>query len=473
MRTRSVRATARPAAPVRPWSAGLLIAAALFAASALPARAVEVQRVISPGGIEAWLVESDLIPVISVEIAFDGGIETDPVGQEGRAHLAASLLTEGAGPYQAEAFQDLLTDNAISLGFEAGSDAVYGSLKVVTAKADLGFDLLRLALTEPRFDEAAVARVRAGVLADIQRRVADPEWMARRVFYGEAFAGHPYGRPSRGTAATLGALAAADLRAFMAERVARDGLVIGVTGDIGAEELALRLDRVFGALPAAQAPAPVPDIVPAQAGRTVLVERAGPQSVLLMTQPWIGRGHPDYYAARVLNHIVGGGGFGSRLTGEVRETRGLTYGIVSYGIDFEHADLWQVRSQVSNAHVAEAQAVIREIIADVAENGVTRAEFDETIPFLTGSFPLQFTATDRVAAILMVMQRRDLGIDFIDRRNAYLQAVTFEDVNRVAAELFRPDALFTVVVGDPPAGGVAADAVIPAAALAAEELARI
>lgn len=473
MPSRSARATARPVPTPWAWRAGLLIAAALFAASALPARAVEVQRVVSPGGIEAWLVESDLVPVISVEIAFDGGIETDPVGLEGRAHLAAALLTEGAGPYEAEAFQDLLTDNAISLSFDAGSDAIYGSLKVVTAKADLGFDLLRLALTEPRFDDQAVARVRAGVLADIQRRVADPEWMARRVFYGEAFADHPYGRPSRGTAATLGALAVEDLRAFVAERIARDGLVIGVTGDIGAEELARRLDAVFGALPATQAPAPVPDIVPDQAGRTVLVERAGPQSVLLMTQPWIGRGHPDYYAARVLNHIVGGGGFGSRLTGEVRETRGLTYGIVSYGIDFEHADLWQVRSQVSNDNVAEAKSVIREIIADVAANGVTQAEFDEAIPFLTGSFPLQFTATDRVASILMVMQRRDLGIDFIDRRNGYLEAVTLDDVNRVAAALFRPDALFTVVVGAPPTGSVAADAVIPAAALAAEELAGI
>lgn len=450
---------------------GTLVALALLVAGAQAARAVDVQRVISPGGIEAWLVESDLIPVISVEFAFRGGIETDPVGLEGRAHLAASLLTEGAGPYDAEAFQDRLTDNAISLGFEVGSDAFYGSLKVVREKADIGFDLLRMALMEPQFDPAAVERVRAGVLADIQRRVADPEWMARRVFYGEAFADHPYGRPSRGTATTLAALTTADLRSFMAERVALDGLVVGVTGDITADELAMRLDTVFGALPAEQAALAVPNTVPEQAGRTVLVDRQGPQSVVLMTQPWIGRDHPDYYAAQVLNHIVGGGGFGSRLTGEVRETRGLTYGIASYGIDFAHADLWQVRSQVSNENVAEATDVIRAILADVTSNGVTQAEVDEAVLLLTGSFPLQFTSTDRVASILMFMQRRDLGIDFIDQRNGFIEAVTLDDVNRVARTLFQPDALFTVVVGAPAAGSVAADAVIPASALAAEELA--
>ncbi len=437
--------------------------------AATPARAVDVQRVVSPMGIEAWLVENDSVPVIAIEFAFRGGVELDPAGKEGLANLVSVLLDEGAGELDSATFQARLSNAAISLSFDAAVDGFYGSLKTVTANADEAFELLELALTEPRFDADAVERMRAAVLADIRRQVADPGWMGRRAFYELAFAGHPYGRPSRGTARSVNGLSADDLRRFVAERFNRSNLVVGVSGDVSADELGLMLDRIFGDLPQGQ-PSPRPaEVDPAGAGVTVLVRRDGPQSSMLLAQPGIARSDPDFYTAFVVNHILGGGGFNSRLTDQVRERRGLTYGISSFLVNFDHADLLMVSSSLSNANVAPALELIRQEWRRLAADGVTAEELEDAKTFLTGSFPLRFTSTDRIASILLGMQIEDLGIDFLDRRNQEVLAVTLDNANRVAARLWDVDALSVVVVGAPE-GGFRPDREIDSTDLAAREL---
>ncbi len=437
--------------------------------AATPARAVDVQRVVSPMGIEAWLVENDSVPVIAIEFAFRGGVELDPAGKEGLANLVSVLLDEGAGELDSATFQARLSNAAISLSFDAAVDGFYGSLKTVTANADEAFELLELALTEPRFDADAVERMRAAVLADIRRQVADPGWMGRRAFYELAFAGHPYGRPSRGTARSVNGLSADDLRRFVAERFNRSNLVVGVSGDVSADELGLMLDRIFGDLPQGQ-PSPRPaEVDPAGAGVTVLVRRDGPQSSMLLAQPGIARSDPDFYTAFVVNHILGGGGFNSRLTDQVRERRGLTYGISSFLVNFDHADLLMVSSSLSNANVASALELIRQEWRRLAADGVTAEELEDAKTFLTGSFPLRFTSTDRIASILLGMQIEDLGIDFLDRRNQEVLAVTLDNANRVAARLWDVDALSVVVVGAPE-GGFRPDREIDSTDLAAREL---
>lgn len=445
-------------------------AAVAFVLLASPAGAVDVQRVVSPLGIEAWLVESPTVPVISMEFAFRGGSAQDPAGKEGRANLTSVLLDEGAGDLDSQTFQQSLTDAAISLRFTSGVDAFYGSLSTVVAKSDTAFDLLHLALTEPRFDDEAVERMRAAVLSDIRRRVGDPEWMARRAYFDAAFPDHPYGRPSRGTVETLQALEVADLREFVGTRFTRDSLVVGVAGDISAERLAVVLDEVFGVLPqTSDVTAEVPSMAPLGSGNAILVERDGPQSIMLTVQPGIDRADPDYYAASVVNHILGGGGFESRLTQEIREKRGLTYGIRSGFLDFEHADLLVVNSDMSNANVAEALSILKREWQAMAQDGPTEEELEDAKTFMTGSFPLQFTSSDRIAGAMVTMQLDSLGIDYIDRRNALIEAVTLDQARRVAASLLDADALTTVVVGAP-GDGFAADTVIEAGALAAREL---
>ena len=462
--TAALRRPIRYALP--PFALGVL---ALSVLTPAPAAAVDVQRVVSPLGIEAWLVESDAVPVISISFAFEGGHRLDPPDLAGRANLVSILLDEGAGGLDSAEFQRRLTDAAIQLSFDDGYDAFYGDMKTVTAYADEAFELLRLALTEPRFDPAPVERMRASAIADIARQVSQPGWLAQRAYYEHAFPGHVYGRPSRGTVETVSALTADDLRAFTAEAFTRDRLIIGVTGDISAAELAGRLDEVFGGLPTAGAPLDDATVESAVPGQRITIARDGPQTTMLMVLPGIARDDPDYYAAYVLNHILGGRGFGSRLMEEVRERRGLTYGIRSYLLRYRLAQLLIISTDVSNANVAEAEAVIREEIGRLADQGVTEQELDDAVTFLTGSFPLRLTSTDGLAGMLRAMQHVDLEIDYIDTYDDLLEAVTVDDIDRAAGRLLDSSALTTVVVGG--AGDdAAADIALTAEEMAAREL---
>lgn len=447
--------------------AGLALATALPAGNG--AHAIEVQRVVTPLGIEAWLIENDRIPVISIEFAFPGGIATDPEGKEGLANLVSYLLDEGAGEIESRDFQNRLNDRAIDLYFTPGIDHFYGTMRTTTLHSEEAFDLLRLALTAPRFDAEAVERMRAAVLADIRRTVADPSWMARRAFYEVAYTGHPFGRPSRGTAATLSGLTTDDLHDFVARRFTSDGLVIGVAGDIDADSLAVMLDTVFGGLPETSGFEPIEPPGPPPIGESILVERDGPQSSMLIVQPGIDRDDPDYYAALVMNQILGASTLNSRLGRELRERRGLTYGITSWLRETEMVDLLMVAGQLSNANVPEALTQTRAVWLEMAEGGVTEEEVSDGVAFLTGSFPLQFTSSEGIAGMLVWAQLKGLDTDFVEDRTTRLEAVTADQVSRLAAELLDGDGLTAVVVGDPP-DGFQADLVLSAEEMAEREL---
>lgn len=447
----------------------LILLIALLAGIAAPAGAKSIQRVVSPGGIEAWLIENPALPIIALSFSFEGGSSADPAGKEGLANLAASLMDEGAGPLDAETFRRDLSDLAIGLGFSAGADRFSGSLRTVTGNADRAFELLRLSLTQPRFDEADLNRIRDAIASGIRRQVGRAEWLTQRAFFDVALPSHPYGRPSRGRINTLSSLSADDLHGFVAGNIVTSRLTIGVAGDISAAELGRRLDEVFGALPAGEPPVALSEASLRAEGRTILVDHAGPQSLLYLAQPGIAFDDPDYYAAIVMNHILGGGGFSSRLTQEVREKRGLTYGISSGLIGRENSSMIVVSAEVSNANVPETLAVIRAEWDKMASEGATQAELDDAIAYLTGSFPLALTDTGGIAGAMHSFQLRSRGIDYLDRRNGLVRAVTLDDVNRVAVQLLDSSKLVTVITGTPPKS-VAADIVISADALARREL---
>ena len=241
----------------RALGAGLLsLSVALGALDPIPAAeaAAKVERVVSPGGIEAYLLREASIPFLSLSLHFRGGAALDPVGEEGLAYMVSGLLDEGAGDLDSQAFRTELEDRAIRLSFDAGRDEFTGRLKTLTRHRARAFELLRLALTEPRFDAEPVERIRNQVQADLRRRAEDPEYLAGLTWFATAFAEHPYGRPVEGSVESVAAIATADLGRFVADRLARDNLVVGVAGDVTAAELGPLLDRAFGDLPAHSAP---------------------------------------------------------------------------------------------------------------------------------------------------------------------------------------------------------------------------
>lgn len=430
-------------------AAGLALSFLLLAPVAPAAAAVDVERVVSPGGIEAWLVEDPTAPLVSVSVAFKGGSALDPLGKEGLAEMVSGLLDEGAGDLDSAAFQRRLADLALDFGFDAGMDSFSGSMRTLSEHRATAFDLLGMALSAPRFDPPAVERIRGQLLTRVARNADDPDAIADRVWWRTVFPDHPYGRRPGGTAESLRAITVDDLKTFAGQRLARDNMVIGVVGDIDAETLAPLLDRAFGKLPAHAAPSSLAEATPASPGAVVVVEKDMPQSVVVFGENGVKRDDPDFYAAYVMNYILGGGGFSSRLTTEVREKRGLAYSVTSYLNTLDHAGLIQGQVGTQNARVAESLEIIRDEWRRMAEEGPTREELDDAKTYLVGSYPLRMTSTGGLARVLSAIQLEGFPIDYMEHRNSYIEAVTLDDVKRVAKRLLDPARLTVVVVGRP------------------------
>ncbi len=414
-----------------------------------PAAAVQIQPV-KAGDVEAWLIEDHANPILSLRIAFrDAGSAFDPADKAGLARLTAALLDEGAGDLDSQAFQAKLEDLAIRLSFSADRDNFFGALTTLSANRDTAFELLRLALTQPRFDDEPVARNRSQLEARLRQSAEDPESRSDDVLWEKLFPDSPYGHPVEGTLASLPRIGRADMQHFLQERLARSGLVLGVVGDITAAELAPLLESTFSGLPAERAPAALGDMQPEAAGTVTVVDMDVPQSAIAFAQPGLKRNDPRFYTLTVLNQILGGSGLSSRLFDEIRERRGLVYGVYTAPVPLDHAALIMGSAATGNEHAAETLSLIRQEWQRFAKGGVSAAELSDSKTFLTGSFPLRFTGSARLAGMLASVQLENLGIDYLDRRNALIEAVSLADVNTLARNLLNGEALTFVVVGRP------------------------
>ncbi len=428
----------------------LAAAALLLPLIAAPASAAnKIEEVKSAGGITAWLVEDHSLPVVTIDVSFRGGATLDPADKPGLATLAAGLLDEGAGELDSQAFQGRLEDLATSLEFAASEDAMGASLRTVTANLTPALDLLHMALSAPRFDESAVTRVRSQLLAELARNAREPRYIANRLWWRNAYDGHPYARPVRGTLESIARITIPDLRAVVHDRLARDVMIIGVVGDVTADALKTLLDTTFGPLPPRAAERRVADVVAAAKKPLLLAKLPIPQSVVTFGQPGIKREDPDWYAAYVVNHILGGGGFSSRLTAEVREKRGLAYSVYSGLEPMQHSGLILGGVATQNDRVAQSIDIIRAEWRRMRDGGPTETELEDAKTYLTGSFPLSLDSTGHIAGILVAIQRDGLGIDYLERRKTLIESVTLEDARRVAHRLLNPDKLSFVVVGSP------------------------
>lgn len=422
---------------------GAVVAASLLSA---PSQAVtRIERVVSPGGIEAWLVREPSVPLIALEFSFKGGANQDPADKPGVAYMAASSLDEGAGDLDSKAFQKRGEDNAVELSFRANRDDFRGSLKVLSARKDVGFDLLRLALTKPRFDQEPVERIRAQMNTALKRESTSPNDIGSRLWWRTAFPDHPYGRPTNGSLEALPNIQQADLKNYVGRVLARDNLKVGVVGDIDAKELGLVLDRIFGDLPATASLNKVPDVKLASVGKTLQVDLDVPQTVVAFGGVGIPRKDPDYITAFIVNHILGGGSFSSRLYKEVREKRGLAYSVYSYLLPMDSAALFMGGTQTRTDKANEAVGLIEEEIKRLAQSGPTEEELDKAKSYLKGSYALNFDTSTKIAGQLVQLQVDELGIDYWDRRNGLIDAVSLVDVRRVAKRLLDGGVLTTVV----------------------------
>jgi len=406
----------------------------------------KIQPIVSPGGIKAWLVREPAVPMVAVDFAFTGGANADPAEKPGVANMVGSLLDEGAGELDSTAFQERLEEKAIEVGFTAARDQFRGSLRTLSANLDEAVDLLRLALTRPRFDDEPVERIRSQLLASLSRASTNPNDIANKRWWAEAFPGHPYGRSSNGTPESVAAITVDDMKSYMRNVFARDTLTIGIVGDIDAAAAGKLIDRLFGELPAKATLAPVPDIAIKGLGERVVVNLDVPQTVINFGGIGVARADPDFMAAYVANHIYGGGTFTSRLYREVREKRGLAYGIRTSLYWMDHANILVGGTATRADKAGETVAILDEERHRLASEGPTQKELDDAKAYLKGSYALSFDTSGKIAGQLVQIQLDKLGIDYPERRNALIDAVTIDDVKRVGKRMLDGKFL-TVVVG--------------------------
>ena len=430
---------------IKPFGA-LLGLALTFALAGTASAESKIETIVSPGGIKAWLVREPTVPLISLDYSFTGGANADPAGKPGVANMTAALLDEGAGDITSSSFQERMEDKAIQLGFSAGRDQFRGTLRTLTANLDEAVELLRLALTAPRFDPEPVERIRGQLLAQLSGASTNPNQIANRRWWAAAFPGHPYGQPTNGTPESVPAITVDDMKTYVRNVFARDTLIIGIVGDIDEQAAGKLIDRVFGTLPAKATLAPVPDVAMQGLGERIVINLDVPQTVIDFGSPGLARHDPDFFTGYVVNHIYGGGSMTSWLYREVREKRGLAYGVRTNLLWMDHAAILSGGTATRSDRAADTLGLIDEVTKKMADEGPTQEELDKAKAYLKGSYALGFDTSAKIAGQLVQLQLDKLGIDYPQKRNALIDAVTLDDVKRMAKRLLDTKML-TVVVG--------------------------
>jgi zinc protease len=427
----------------RVLAAAALAALALFA-EAPAASAMTIEKIVSPSGIEAWLVQEHSVPLVALNYAFHGGSAQDEADRAGTANLAADLLDEGAGDLDGKTFHERLENHAIELGFNVARDYFYGSLRTLNDNRDEAFDLLHLALSAPRFETDAVERVRGQMLSVLRRDSTNPSSLASRRWWETAFPDHPYGRESRGTLDTVARITADDMHDYVRRAFARNELTISIVGDVDAKTAGALIDRAFTGLPAKGDLKPVAAASPRGMGRTIVINLDVPQAVVAFGGQGLARHDPDFMAGYIVNHILGGGTFSSRLYKEVREKRGLAYGVSDSLVWFRRAAVVLGGTATRADRASEALAIVEAETKRMAESGPTAEELAAAKAFVKGAYALSLDTSGKIAAQLTQIQLDNLGIDYIQRRGAMIDAVSIEDAKRAARRLYGGGMLVTV-----------------------------
>lgn len=403
---------------------------------------------VDASGLSAWLIEDNTLPLVTLSLRIEGaGSASDVAPHYGRAAMAARLLKQGAAEYDAAGFTKALESRAIQLSMGVSKDAFSLTLKTTKDALEEAFRLTGLALGQANFQSDDVARIRNDMLASLRAAESSPNYHAgiamRELLYGE----HAYTNPPYGSSESLNAMTGDLLKEYTKRYLTKDRAIISVVGDISAAELAEMMGKYFGGLPEIAQPERLIETAElSQAPAYAAKEMAVPQSAILFVSAGIPRRHPDFYAAYVLTHMLGGSGLTSILAEAVRQEEGLSYS-VGLGLTNErYASLLQGGVSTRTDGVAKTLEIIETTLAKVSQGGVSEEGFLRAKAYITGNFPLRLDNTGTLAAYLELMQEEDLGMDYLEKRNSYFEAVSHEDVQRLARELLsRPR--YVVVVG--------------------------
>ena len=427
---------------------GLLFALAILMA-ALPASAeLTPKRTELDNGVVLLTSEQRALPMISIELLIDAGARYDGGGQEGLANLAARLLTYGTKRRSALQISDAL--DFIGASLSTGCSENLASVSMTILKKDLptGLALLAEVLTQSTFPQEEIERQKQSIVASLKAREEEPGDIAERRFAAVLFPNSPYGRPVEGMESSVRAISQKSLREFYEGYYRPNRTIMAVVGDVTAEEIGEALNQTFSSWKKGE-PGGKP-LVPSATGAptSIRVNKELTQANIIMGHEGVTRGNPDYYAIQVMNNILGGGGFSSRVVDSIRNERGLAYSVYTYfNADKSHGT-FQLVMQTKNDSTRETIRIAREEIERIRRELVSEQELNDAKDYLTGSFPLRLDTNRKVANFLAQVEFFQLGLDYPDRYGDFIGKVTREDVLRVAKRYLQPEKFITVVVGN-------------------------
>ena len=409
------------------------------------ANALNIENVTSKKGITGWLVEDNTVPVVSIQFSIGGGTTQDPEGKEGLANLMTGLFDEGAGDLDSQAFQSRLDELGAEMAFSVTRDRMRGNMKMLAEKRDEALNLLALAVQKPRFDDEAIDRIREQLVAELKASEKDPKTIAQNRLLTLIYGKHLYARRGEGTPETLATINRDDLVKAHHAMFARDNIHIGIVGPVSANEAATIIDKIFGALPE-KAELKKIEEAKLNLGGMANVNYDLPQTSLMLVYPGVKRNDPDFFAAYLMNYVLGGPGLTSRLFSEVREKRGLAYTVGSSLMLYDHSATLAVSTGTRSSEAQKSLSTIRSEVKKMADEGVSEQELDEAKSYVIGSYAVQnMGSSSDIAATLVSLQDENLPIDYIEKRRALIEAVTRDQVKAVAEKLLRPEPALLII----------------------------
>ncbi len=407
------------------------------------------KRILLDNGMVLLLAEKHAIPVVTISMAITAGKTAEPTGKAGLADLTATLLTQGTTRRTAQQISSEIDFIGGSLSTAGGDDFASANLRVLKKDIRTGLDLLSDVLLHPVFDQKEIDRKIKEILAEIRRQQEEPGVVASNAFNKVVFGGNAYGRTNDDVADSLPKLARADVVAFYSTRYNPNHSIIAVVGDVSEKEIVALLNEYFKSWQKNQKQLPA-TVQPPVLEKTVLkkINKNITQANIAMGHIGISRENPDYYACLVMNYILGGGGFSSRLMDNIRDNKGLAYDVHSGFAAQKDPGSFIVSIQTKNESANEVIAETTKEIRRIQSELVTEKELKDAKAYLTGSFPLRMDTSAKIAGILTSIEIYNLGLDYPLKYPRLIDSVTREDVQRVAKKYLHPDNIAIIVVAN-------------------------
>ena len=419
-----------------------------FLLSSINLLALDVEEIVSERNIKAWIVEDNSVPIVSMNLTFKGGAYFDSFGKEGTSTFVAALLDEGSGSLTSKEFKDEMKNLGMKLDFRSSKDELSVSFQTISKNSKKSFKLLRSSLIEPRFDSKEIEKIRNQIISSLKIKESNLQSFSSQQFEKNFYLDHKFSRNVEGSLKSIKDIKKTDLQEYQRKNFTKSNLIIGISGDISKLEMKKQLDVIFGDLPEGdEKNFFIKDIKEVRTGE-LKIKKKSPQTSVIFGHNGLERNDEKYFAARIANYVLGGGGFQSKLYKKIREENGLVYSIYSYLLPNAGGGIILGGFQTKNENVNTTLDLLKKEWLNLKEKGITQEELNNAKSYFIGSFSRSFSSTKSIAALLNTVQTYKLGIDYFNRRSKIIEDLTLSFVNNVCKDFFKPNELFFTIVGD-------------------------